>query len=330
MRDTLDGNGVTTLPLIDKPIAELYTYMGTNPCPDDLDASWDSLLDEMHSLDPQISLVPSDLPSTVADCYDLYFTGVRGARVHAKILKPKHIRENAPGVLMFHGYTGHSGDWFDKVNWVAEGFVVAALDCRGQGGSSEDVGGHGTVTMSGHIIRGIEGDPGNMLMRHIMLDTAQLAGIVMNMKEVDETRVMAIGGSQGGGLTLACASLEPRIARLVVTFPFLSDYQRVWEMDLAKDAYNELNYYFRMRDPRHEHQDDIFYKLGYVDIQHLTKRIRGKTLMITGLMDTICPPSTQFAAYNKIQAPKEVIFYPDYGHENIPDEKDIQFRFLTK
>ena len=34
-------------------------------------------------------------------------------------------------------------------------------------------------------------------------------------------------------------------------------------------------------------------------------------------MDTVCPPSTQFAAYNKIEAKKDILIYPDYAHENI-------------
>ena len=35
--------------------------------------------------------------------------------------------------------------------------------------------------------------------------------------------------------------------------------------------------------------------------------------MITGLMDNICPPSTQFAAYNKITSKKQMTIYPDFG-----------------
>ena len=41
---------------------------------------------------------------------------------------------------MFHGYTGDSGDWAEKLNYVGEGFPFN-VDCRGQGGLSEDVGG---------------------------------------------------------------------------------------------------------------------------------------------------------------------------------------------
>ena len=87
----------------------------------------------------------------------------------------------------------------------------------------------------------------------------------MNMPEVDATRVGALGDSQGGGLTLACAALEPRIKLAAPVFPFLCDYQRVWEMDLALDAYDEIRTYFRQFDPRHEREQEIFTKLGYID-----------------------------------------------------------------
>ena len=50
--------------------------------------------------------------------------------------------------------------------------------------------------------------------------------------------------------------------------------------------------------------------------------------MFTGLMDNVCPPSTQFEAYNKITSPKDVIFYPDFGHEGLPDVDDIVTRWL--
>src|SRR5947207_3006705 len=83
------------------------------------------------------------------------------------------------------------------------------------------------------------------------LDAAQLARVVMDMPEVDAGRVGATGGSQGGGLTVACAALEPRIKRAAPVFPFLCDYQRVWEMDLAAGAYEELKTFFRDFDPLH-------------------------------------------------------------------------------
>ena len=76
-----------------------------------------------------------------------------------------------------------------------------------------------------------------------------------------------------------------------------------------------------------KHFNDYFTRLGYIDNQHLAHRIRAEVMMATGLLDNICPPSSQFAAYNKITSKKQVVIYPDYKHEGYPlwDEKVMQF-----
>ncbi len=120
------------------------------------------------------------------------------------------------------------------------------------------------------------------------------------------------------------------MSRIAPVFPFLCDYRRVWEMDLAKDAYAELGAWFRNFDPTHSREDAVFERLGYIDCQHLAPRIRAKTLLGVGLMDTICPPSTQFAAYNRIDAPKSFVKYPDFGHGALPGHHDRILQFLTQ
>jgi len=317
------------MPIIDLPLKELETYAGINPRPADFDAYWEAALAELDRIDPCVELVPASFQTTQAECFHLYFTGVGGARVHAKYLRPKTSGAPHPAVVQFHGYSGNSGDWCEKLAYISLGFTLAALDCRGQGGLSEDAGAVRGNTLNGHIIRGLDDAPEKMLYRALFLDTAQLARIVMAMPEVDNARVGAFGMSQGGGLTLACAALEPRIRRAAPLCPFLCDYQRVWEMDLAVNAYQELKAYFRNFDPAHDREREIFTRLGYVDCQHLAPRIRANTLMAVGLMDEICPPSTQFAAYNKIAAPKEMAIYPDFAHEAYPGFMDKLFQFMA-
>ncbi len=317
------------MPLIDMPLEQLKEYKGINPRPADLDEYWNKAIAEMKAVDPKVELIPGSFQVPFAECFDLYFTGVGGSRIHAKYLRPKNVSEPHPAVLQFHGYTGNSGDWSGKLGYAGLGYSVAALDCRGQGGTSQDLGGTTGNTMRGQIIRGLDDSPEKLLFRSIFLDTAQLAGIVMSMPEVDEKRVGAMGNSQGGALTLACASLEPRIKKLAPIHPFLCDFKRVWELDLAKDAYEELRIYFRLFDPTHARENEVFTKLGYIDLQNLVKRIKGEVLWATGLMDTICPPSSQFAAYNKISSPKEMVIYPDFGHEDLPGFSDRAMEFLS-
>ena len=321
------------MPLIDLPLAELRSYTGRNPRPADFDAYWAEALRELDATAPQPELRPSTtIVAPHVECFDLWFTGVGGARIYAKYLRPKSTSapaRKAPAVLQFHGYSGHSGDWVNKLAYAGAGFCVAAMDCRGQGGRSEDRGGVLGNTLRGHIIRGLDDpDARKLLFRAIFLDTVQLARVVMALPEVDPARVGAMGASQGGALTLACAALEPRIRRAAPIFPFLCDYLRVWEMDQAKAAYEELSLYFRAFDPRHERAAATFEKLGYIDVQHLAPRIRAEVLLYTGLMDPICPPSTQFAAYNKITAKKDIVLYPDFSHEALPGEPERTFNFM--
>jgi cephalosporin-C deacetylase len=317
------------MPLIDMPLEQLHRYQGRNPRPHDFDAYWDAALAEVRATDPKVELIPYPLSAPYVDCFDMYFNGVGGARVHAKYYRPARVEQPHPAMLIFHGYSGNSGDWTDKLHWAARGYSVAALDCRGQGGLSEDVGAVRGNTLRGHIIRGLDDSPEKLLFRQIYLDTVQLACIVMEMPEVDPNRIGATGASQGGGLTLACAALEPRIKKAAPVFPFLCDYQRVWEMDLALNAYEELRLYFRHFDPTHAREEEVFTSLGYIDNQHLAPRIRAEVLMPVGLMDAVCPPSTQFAAYNKITSRKELLIYPDYGHENLPGCNDRIYEFMS-
>jgi cephalosporin-C deacetylase len=312
------------------PLENLEHYHGRNPRPDDFDDYWARAVAELDATPPNVELTAAEFTSRTADAYDLFFTGVRGARVYAKLLVPKSTSA-APAVVAFHGYSGNSGDWCEKLHLVSEGFVVAAMDVRGQGGMSTDPGGHTGTTFFGQIIRGATDSADNLLYRHIYLDCARLARIVANLPEVDASRVCTLGGSQGGGLALACAALEPSIARTAVIYPFLCDWLRVWELDLAKSAYDGLRNHFRWFDPRHERKDEFFTTMGYIDVQHLASRIQGEVLMTVGLMDEICPPSTQFAAYNKITAPKQMIIYPDFGHEHVyPGWPDLAFHFLRR
>ena len=318
------------MPCLDKPLHELQEYRGINPRPGDFDTFWDNALKELDGIKPNVELKHVDpLGAINAELFDLTFTGVGGARVYAKYLRPKAAK-NCPAVLQFHGYSMSSGDWHDKLAFVSQGFAVAALDCRGQGGRSEDNSSVTGNTKEGHLIRGLDGPPEKLLFRQLFLDTVQLARIVMAQPEVDPTRVATWGGSQGGALSLVCASLEPRIRKCVSVFPFLSDYKRVWEMDLAKDAYNDIKQYFRRFDPLHQRVDEIFTKLGYIDIQNLTPRIKADVLMAVTLMDNICPPSTQYAAYNKITSKKEAVIFRDFGHEGLPIFNDIAFKFLME
>ena len=317
------------MPQLDMPLAELEKYMGRGPVPKDFDAFWDKAIAEMDSVEIEYTLEPAEFTAPGVKCDYLYFKGVGGAKVGCMFLRPENITGKIPGIAMFHGYSGDSGGWYHKLPYAYAGYAVLAMDVRGQMGKSEDNQVITGNTFRGHIIRGLAThDPENLFFRNVYLDTAMTARVLMSMDFVDENRVGATGGSQGGALTITCAALEPRVKMNAAVFPFLSDYRRVWEMDLCKGAYDELSYYFRHLDPRHKNIDKMFETLAYIDVSNLAPRIKGESYMFLSLMDDICPPSTQFAIYNKIKAKKSCEIYPNHGHEGLPYSDELIFEYF--
>ncbi|MCK5735522.1 MAG: acetylxylan esterase, partial [Spirochaetaceae bacterium] len=61
-----------------------------------------------------------------------------------------------------------------------------------------------------------------------------------------------------------------------------------------------------------------------------THRIKGRVMMATGLADDVVPPSSQFAAYNKIESTKALRVFPDFGHETLKGFDDIEFSFFRE
>ncbi|MED1440444.1 alpha/beta fold hydrolase [Aeribacillus composti] len=317
--------------MFDMPLAQLQKYTGINPKPVDFADYWSQALEELSVQSLHYELIPAAFQTTVANCYHLYFTGVGGAKIHCQLVKPKVQKEKTPGLVWFHGYHSNSGDWVNKLAYAASGFTVQAMDCRGQGGKSEDNLRVKGSTLKGHIIRGIEDpNPHQLYYRNVFLDTVQAVRILSSMEHVDRDRIGVYGESQGGALALACAALEPSvIKKAVVLYPFLSDYRRAQELDMKNTGYEEIHYYFRYLDPTHEREEEIFYKLGYIDIQHLADRICADVLWGIALEDQKCPPSTQFAVYNKIKSKKEMVFYYEYGHEYLPIMADRTYTFFS-
>jgi cephalosporin-C deacetylase len=300
---------------------ELIAYQGTNPRPDDFDQFWEKGLAELAGIDAEAEFAPAtDFALPFAKAEHLYFNGTGGYRVHAKVIRPNNAA--GPAVLMFHGYGGEQPKWIDLLPYAARGFTVAALDVREQVGFRTESQEANSFSLHNHLVEGLDDGPEGLLYRHVFLDTRRLADLIRGLPEVDEARVATTGWSQGGGLSLVCAALTPEIKYVASVYPFLVDYQRAWELNLEKGPYDEITTWFKKRDPRHLREQEVFTSLGYIDLQHLAPRIQAEVTLYVGLEDQTCPPSTQYAAYNKIIAPKETRLYPDFGHDDLPGAMD--------
>jgi cephalosporin-C deacetylase len=60
--------------------------------------------------------------------------------------------------------------------------------------------------------------------------------------------------------------------------------------------------------------DQVFNTLSYFDIKNLAPMIKAPLIMGVGLIDDVCPPHINFAAYNQVKSEKKYIVYPESGH----------------
>lgn len=315
---------------MDMPLLQARQYLGSSPKAADYDAFWQEALEELDAVDANAQWEDAPMQFSCARCQWLRFQSVGGAQICAKVLRPKTAGVH-PAVLMFHGYTADSGDWLSLLPYAAEGFVVVAMDCRGQAGRSEDNGSYEGYTVRGHITRGLAGDPKNMLFRQIFLDTVLLARIISRQPDVDAARMATMGNSQGGALSIACSALSGLISRTVVLHPWLSDFRRCMELALCHQnwsPYSEISDFFRRLDPLHLKEKEYYDKLSYIDVQYLAERIQNPVLMFITQQDNACPPSTQYAVYNHLTCEKQLFEYPEYDHEWPPQVSDRSYRFL--
>lgn len=292
---------------------QMKVYTGRQEVPEDFDAFWDNTLKSVQDL-PNYELKEEDFHIPNVTCYSLRFDGTNQGKIFAKCIFPKTDKK-VPVLFHFHGYQGQSLDWSVALKYVVAGYGVVAMDVRGQAGQSNDGGQFDGVTVKGQVIRGVIEGKERVFFKDVYLDVYQLINIIASQHFVDETQLVSYGASQGGALALVAAALNPKIKKVASIYPFLSDFKRILELGDKQEPYNELFRYFRQVDPFHETEEQILDVLSYIDVKNLAHRIQCPVAMIVGLQDDICPPSTQFAIYNRLENAKEMKILPEYGHD---------------
>jgi cephalosporin-C deacetylase len=189
------------------------------------------------------------------------------------------------------------------------------MDTRGQGsfwrhGDTPDIPDGANPFTPGFMTQGIL-DPKTYYYRRVYTDGVRAVEAVRSRDDVDSTRIALTGGSQGGGITIAVSGLAPDVAVSMPEVPFLCHFRDVVGKT-DKAPYTEIVKYISIH--RH-HEERVFNTLDYFDGVNFAPRIKAQSLFSTGMMDMICPPSSVFAAYNYVSAPKEIRVYRYNEHE---------------
>ncbi|WP_055525755.1 acetylxylan esterase [Streptomyces graminilatus] len=300
----------------DLPLDELQKYRSASAEPEDFDAFWSKTLQEAREHDLEARFVPVETGLTTVDVYDVTFAGFGGHPVKGWLRLPAGASEPLPVVVEFIGYGGGRGLPHEHLLWASTGRAHFVMDTRGQGSgwggggaTSDPVG--SAPSVPGFMTRGIDA-PENYYYRRVYTDAVRAVEAARSHPLADAARTVAIGSSQGGGITIAVGGLVPDLAAIAPDVPFLCDFPRAATMT-DRDPYREIGYYLKTHRGR---TADALNTLSYFDGVHFAARGRAPALFSTALEDATCPPSTVYAAFNAwAQDDKRIEVYDFNDHE---------------
>jgi cephalosporin-C deacetylase len=305
------------MPHYDLPIEQLRAHRCATEPPTDLAEFWAKELAALAAQPLEVRFTPVDTGFVAVQTADVEFRGADGDQVRGWLHLPSPALRGAaplPAVVQYQGYDGGRGLAQQDVFWAVAGYAQLVMDNRGQGsgwsvGDTADPAGSGPAQL-GYLTKGVAARE-TYYYRRLYLDAVRAVEAVRAHPAVDGARVAVCGGSQGGGLAVVAAALDPSVVAALVDVPFLADIRRAVEV-AQRGPYPELVRYLGA------HRDlaaQTWATLGYFDVALLAARASAPALFSVALMDETCPPSAVYSAYNAYAGPKEITEYPYNDHE---------------
>lgn len=300
----------------DLSLDQLQSYRPERNEPEDFDAFWLSTLTEARQHPLNARFIPVDAGLKTLEVFDVTFAGYGGQEIKGWFILPRERAEKSPCVVEYIGYGGGRGSPLTFLTWPSAGYATLVMDTRGQGstwqpGHTPDPEPDGANPFHpGFMTRGVL-NPATYYYRRVFTDAVRAVEAAQSHPAVDTHRIAATGGSQGGGITIAAAGLTPAIKVAMPDVPFLCHYRRATQL-VDTLPYGEITNFLKVHRDRVE---QVFRTLSYFDGMSFAARSEAAALFSVGLMDTICPPSTVYAAYNHYTGPKQIKIYEYNNHE---------------
>jgi cephalosporin-C deacetylase-like acetyl esterase len=132
----------------------------------------------------------------------------------------------------------------------------------------------------------------------------------------DGQTLVVTGGSQGGALAIVTAALDERVKALAAYYPALSDVT-----GYLQNRAGGWPHMFRAAEGAGWHRmPEKVETSRYYDVVNFARRVKAAGLYSWGFNDEVCPPTSMYAAYNVIPAPKKLLLALETGHNTVPEQ----------
>lgn len=288
---------------------EPYTGM-----PEDFNAFWEKNMKELADVPLDFKMTPSPKYTTdKMDCWLVNLTvSKQGQSIYGYLFIPKNARPGSCPIVLCppgagiktikeplrHRYYGENG----CIRFEME---IHGLNPEMTDEAFKEISKAFSGRENGYLQNGLD-NKDNYYMKRVYLACVRAIDFLTTLPEWDGRNIAVQGGSQGGALAIVTAGLDKRVTACVANHPALSDmagykagraggYPHFFNVD-GMDTPEKIN------------------TMAYYDVVNFARCLSCPVYMTWGYNDNTCPPTTSYAVYNVITAPKEALITPVNEH----------------
>jgi cephalosporin-C deacetylase len=273
------------------------------PIPEDLDEFWEDTTQAALQAPLEIERKASDRARPGFRVDTVAFRGIDGSRRYGWVAVPEGA-SRAPGFLWVPPY----GRWSMPPDdyGTRTGYVSLSLNFFGEGPFHEEA----YTPARGYFADGAA-SPESWVFRRMYQDAVVALRVLEAIPEVDETRLAAMGLSQGGGMAIWLGAWCAKVKAVCADYPFLSGMEWVLGQQVTRYPLRELTDFMATVPLGRER---VLHTVAYFDTVTQASRCRVPTLVTAGLRDPAVRPPQARAVFEALPGPKELAEI-DWGHD---------------
>jgi cephalosporin-C deacetylase-like acetyl esterase len=161
--------------------------------------------------------------------------------------------------------------------------------------------------------------------KRVYLGCVRANDFITSLPQFDGTNLAVMGGSQGGALSIITASLDPRVRYLAAQYPALCDVT-----GYLSGRAGGWPHFFDKNNVMYHNIKEKLETIQYYDVVNFAREIKVPGFYTWGFNDETCPPTSMYAAYNMINAPKTLHLALETGHWTFPEQNIKMHNWLVE